>query len=76
MQMTHIRVFTVKIALHSGLCDSCPHCRCDLAPVSSICKPALISSFWAPNGLNKLLEMSFEFLSTPISKIIHKIKLK
>ena len=65
---TQIWVFTVKIAFHCGLCDSC------LTPVSSVCKAALMFLLWAPNGLNKLPEMSFEFLFTLISKLTKTVQ--
>ena len=37
--------------------------RCNLTPVSNFSKAALISLFWAPKGLDKLLEMCFPFSS-------------
>ena len=39
-----------------------------LTPVSNVCKAALISSFWALNGLNELPEIRFKFLFSLITK--------
>ena len=36
-------------------------CRCNQTPVSNICEAVPISLTWVPYGLNKLLEMHFEF---------------
>ena len=35
--------------------------RCHLTSVSGVCEAAPISLFWAPNGLNELPEVHFEF---------------
>ena len=35
--------------------------RLDQSPVSDVCEAALMSLFWAPNGLNELPEIRFEF---------------
>ena len=35
--------------------------RVDLSHVSNVCEAAPMSLFWAPNGLNELPEMRFEF---------------
>ena len=35
--------------------------RCNLTWVGNICKAAPLSLFWAPSGLDELLEESFEF---------------
>ena len=45
------------------------HCRCNLNPVSNVCKAVVISLFSALNGLNKLLEMHFKFLFNLINKL-------
>ena len=38
--------------------------------MSNVCEATPIKSlFWDPNGLNKLLEMCFEFLSNLIGKL-------
>ena len=44
-------------------------CRCDLTPVSNVCKAVLISLFWVPSGLNKLLELRFKFPFNLIGKM-------
>ena len=43
--------------------------RLDLSPVSDVCEAAPMSLFWAPNGLNELPEMCFEFPSKPIGEL-------
>ena len=45
------------------------HCRCNLTPVSNVCKAVVISLFSALNGLNKLLEMLFKFPFNLINKL-------
>ena len=40
-----------------------------LTPVSNVYKAALISLFWALNGLNELPEMRFKFLFSLIGKL-------
>ena len=35
--------------------------RLDLSPVSNVCEAVPMSLFWAPNGLNELPEIRFEF---------------
>ena len=36
---------------------------CNLTSVGDVCEAARISLFWAPNGLNELLEERFKFLT-------------
>ena len=40
-----------------------------LTPVSNVYKAALISLFWALNGLNELPEMRFKFVFSLIGKL-------
>ena len=42
--------------------------RRNLTPVSNVCKAALKSLFWAPNGLNELTEVCLEFPFNLIGK--------
>ena len=42
--------------------------RRNLTPVSYVCKAALKSLFWAPNGLNELPEVRLEFAFNLIGK--------
>ena len=42
--------------------------RRNLTLVSNVCKAAPKSLFWAPNGLNELLDMRFEFPFNLIGK--------
>ena len=44
--------------------------RRHLTPFSNVCEAAPISLFWAPNGLNELLEMRFKFPFNLIGKLI------
>ena len=43
-------------------------CRGNLTPVSNVCEAAPISLFWAPNGLNELPEVHFQFPFNLIGK--------
>ena len=49
------------------ICTSLRHRRI-LTPVSNVCKASPKSLFWAPKGLNELLEVRFEFPFILISK--------
>ena len=43
-------------------------CRRNLTPVSNVCEAAPKSLVWAPNGLNELTELRFEFPFNLIGK--------
>ena len=51
-----------------NMCHSLCH-RLNGTLVSNVCKAALISLFWAPNGLKELLEMHLEFLHNLTGKL-------
>ena len=54
-----------KSSQHSGSL----HPRCNVTPVSNVCKAVLMSLFWVPKGRNELLKMHFEFHFNLIGKL-------